>query len=231
VAAEDETEVDVTDNIDEFAEAIQAFRDRVPMTDSALAQLQEAERKVSFKIANVVAANVIQQVFDSLESAIRQGGAFDEWREGVAEMLEQSWGGERPGLLETVFRNATMGSYNEGRFAIHTAPAVVSERPFWRFSRIDDARVSDICRPCEGVIVAQDDDWWDGHYPQLHHNCRHRVDALTEEEAERQGITRRPPTVEAQAGFGRRPTKRGSDWTPDMTGFDKGLRKELESRI
>jgi hypothetical protein len=231
VADTDETEVDVTDDVDQFAEAIAAFRDRVPVTDDEWAKLQEAERKVAFKIANVTAANVIQQVFDSLESALRQGQPFQEWSAGVGDMLQQSWGGEQPGLLETVFRNATMSSYNAGRFEIHTAPAVKKERPYWRFSRIGDGRVSDICRPCEGVIVDQDDGWWDRHYPQLHHGCRHRVDALTEAEAERQGITRRPPSVDPQPGFGHRPPRRGSDWTPDMTGFEPGLRKELDSRI
>lgn len=227
----DQAEVDVTHDVGQFTQAVEAFRARVPVTDDEWKRMNAKAKEKGWKIANVMSANVIQHVFNALDAAISQGQSFEDFKPNVKDMLEQSWGGQRPGLIETTFRNAAMTSYNQGRHAIQSAPAIKRRRPFLRFSRIGDSRVSKICRPCEGVILPQDHPWWNTHYPQLHHNCRHRVDALTEEEAIAEGITANPPSVQAQEGFGLRPSTQGNDWSPDLLGFPRELRQAVSERI
>jgi hypothetical protein len=228
----DEHDVDAPDDVDEFAEAVKAIRERVPIPDEEWKKISEAEQEYAFKVANVNAADIVTQVLDALTAAVEQGRTFDDFKADVGPMLEESWGGEDPGLLGTVFETNVMGSYSAGRQEIYTSPTVKKARPYWRFSTIGDDRVSEICEPCEGVILPQDHDWWDGHTPLLHHRCRHTVDALSEAEAQDEGITRNPPSVHAAPGFGKRSTRSaGRDWTPDLLGYPEEVREVVEEKI
>lgn len=48
-----------------------------------------------------------------------------------------------------------------------------------RYSTVKDSRVSDICRPLEGVQKPLNDKFWLTHYPPNHFRCRCDVDRLT----------------------------------------------------
>ena len=217
--ASEPPDLGVTADVGEFAEAVKAFRARVPMTDDEWDALVEAEKEFAFTVGDVAEADMITQVWEALDAALDQGLSVEDFKGAVGDMLEQSWGGENPGLIENIFRTNTQTAYNAGRFEIHTAPTVKKARPYWRLDVIDDSRTSDYCHGVEGVILEQDNDWWDGNYVPRHFNCRSIVTALSEKEAEREGITRKPPSVKAMEGFGRRPTNAGRDWTPDLLGY------------
>jgi len=82
------------------------------------------------------------------------------------------------------------------------------------------------------VILAADHPWWQTHYPILHPNCRHRVSTLTQAQAEREGITAHPPSVDVPAGFGIAPSSGGtSSWEPDPSDYPDDLRDALEERL
>ncbi len=224
-------EVDVTDDPTEFAEAIKRFRQRVPMADDDWQLLSEAEREFAFKVANVVQAEMAAQVWDGLSATLETGGTLEDFAARVGDVLEQSWGGDNPGLLETVLRTNSMSAYSAGRYEIHTAPAVAKRRPYWRLDVIEDGRTSEYCHGIDGTTLPSDSSWWDHNYVPRHFSCRSHITALTEREAVREGITAHPPAVHAMEGFGKRPSGGGRDWTPETIGLPAPIKAELEDAL
>jgi SPP1 gp7 family putative phage head morphogenesis protein len=218
----------------EFKEAIEAFRKRVPMSDAEWETLTTGEREYAFKVAQVAQADVVTQVYEAIDRAVTKGTTFEAFKASVAESLETSWGGEKPGRLETIFRTNVLGAYNEGRHAIFTAPAVKRARPYWRFDGIEDARQSSICEALSkagGVLLPVDDPFWKSHVPPLHHNCRSTVVALSAEEAADEGVNDEAPDAEPDEGFGAAPGKEGLDWDPDLSVYPAAIADELGDRL
>lgn len=224
---------DIPDDPVQFQEAIDRFRQLVPMTDAEYEQLEEAEQQFAFTVANVEQADLVAQVYDAIDSAVSQGKTFEDFQADVGGALADAWGGDDPSRLDMIFRTNVMDSYNAGRYDVMTSPAVAEARPYWRFDGIDgDGRTCDICQPCIGVILPQDHPWWRRHYPILHPRCRDLAVAMSKEEAEQEGITSDPPDVDPAPGFGSPPVGGGrSDWEPDTSDYPEPIRGELDDRL
>jgi len=216
---------------DKFEEAIEAFRKRVPMTRKEWDALTEAQREHAFMVSEVARADVVSELCEAVDKAIEHGTTFAEFKDGVGELLESSWGGPKPGRLETIFRTNVQTAYNAGRHAVFSAPAVRKARPYLRFDGVEDDRQTDICEACNGVVLPADDPYWNSHTPPLHFNCRSTVVALSSDEADDEGVTDDPPEEDADDGFGRPPSTTGADWEPDLTGYPKDVGGELRRRL
>lgn len=222
----------ISDDPVRFTEAIDALRDKVPMTKALFDELTVEQRQFAFTIANVAQADIVTDVLEYMESAVRDGSTFEEFvASDPAGRLTEAWGGANPARLETLFRTTTMTAYNEGRFRQLTLPEVTRARPYWRFDVIGDADLCPICRPCDGLILPADHRWWRTHYCPLHPNCRCIVTALTEGEAREQGISTSPPSVKPVTGFGIAPSSGGSDWEPDTGDYQPAVAAVLEERL
>lgn len=216
-----------------FDEAIAAIRRKVPMTDDVWSELEQDELEFAFTVADVAQLDLVVDVYEAIERAVRDGTTLEDFKADVGDGLEEAWGEENPARVEAIFRTNVMGAYNSGRYA--AAQQVKDERPYWRFDGPDDSRTSkDICAPIirAGVILPADHPWWQTHYPPLHVNCRHRAASLTKEQAEAQGITESPPHVDVPAGFGQAPSGGGgSDWAPDPEDYPGELGADLDDRM
>jgi len=210
-----------------YREAIDAFRKKVPMPRSAFDELTARERQRAFTVAQVTRGRVLQQVWDAIDSAVAHGTDLAKFKEDCGTQLIESWGGEKPGRIELVLKNNVLSSYAAGREAINNAPAVREARPYARFDDTDSDRECDICADCHGVVLPAGDPWWDTHSPLMHHGCECTRTALSQEEAEDEGIDTRGPDVEADEGFGVRPDEQGDDWAPDLGNMPAELREAL----
>ncbi|HVZ89628.1 MAG TPA: phage minor head protein [Polyangia bacterium] len=221
----------VTDDPVRFDEAIAFFRQKVPVTDEEWKELVDAEKKRAFKVAAVSNADLIQDVFDAIDSAIADGTSFEEFKQtdDLEERLYDEWGASDAGHLETVFRTNVLSSYNGGRHEIFSDPDVKEDRPYWRFELIDDDRICDECEACDGVILPVDDPWWSKNIPPLHFQCRCSFTALTHEEAVEEGVAEDGPTDVADDGFGAPPS--ADDWEPDTDRFDDAIAAVLRDAI
>jgi len=224
---------DVGDDPVRFQEAIDRFRALVPMTEEQYDALEEAEQDFAFTVANVAQADLVAQVYEALQRAIEDGTPFEDFQADVGPQLADEWGGDDPARLETIFRTNVMDAYSAGRYDVMTSPAVAKARPYWRFDAIGDGpRTCDICERCGGVMLPQDHPWWQRHYPILHPNCRCIATAVSQVEAEAEGITTDPPDVEVSAGFGSPPAGAGGgDWDPDTSDYPDGIGNELDERL
>jgi uncharacterized protein with gpF-like domain len=200
------------------------------MADDAFDALVEAAHDRAFMISGVSQLDVVTDVWKALDSAIANGTTFDDFKSAVSDRLASAWGGDDPQRVETIFRNACQLSYGRGRYEQMTDPDVLEERPFWKFLGIDDGRQSPICHECNDTCLEADSPWWATHYPPLHHDCRSDVTTLTAEQAQAMGLTDKPPSVSASAGFGKTPTTDGPDWEPDPAKYPEPLWNKFKEK-
>jgi SPP1 gp7 family putative phage head morphogenesis protein len=219
------------DSDEKFEAAIEAIQKRTPVPRAEWDAMAKLEREAAFTVSHVTEADVLQQVLDSLEAAVRQGTDFEQFKDEVYLKLLESWGGERPGQLETIFRTNLMTAYNEGRHAIISAPTVKRARPYWRFDATMDDRTSDECAECDGTVLPADDPFWTEHTPPLHFNCRSVLVPLSDEEAEDEGVDDEGPDADADEGFGEQPSEDGENWDFNLDRFDPDLRQALEELL
>lgn len=216
----------VSSDPEKFAEAVRAFRARVPMTEAQFSQLTEEAQQRAFTVARVAQADVVTQAWEAIDRAVEQGTTFEDFVADVGDQLESSWGGEIPGRLETVFRTNVMGAYNAGRMELINDPDVKEARPFWRFDGIGDSRQSEICEPLDGTVLAADDPFWAKHTPPLHFNCRSVITPLDPEEAAELGISEKTPDTAAADGFGAMPDTSDA-FAPDLKAYPPALRERV----
>jgi len=222
-------EVGVTADPGKFKEAIAAFEKRVPMPKAEYELLDEQAKEFAFTVAGAAQADLVGEVYEAIERAIRDGTTLDDFKDEVGGKLAEAWEGENPARLETIFRTNVQSAYAEGRYSVFSAPAVKEARPYFRFETIDDDRRDDDCADCDGTVLPQDDSWWSEHLPPLHPNCRCSFTALSPEEAGEDGIDDKGPAVDVEDGFGGRPSSEGSNWEPDVGDYPAAVGDVLQS--
>lgn len=223
--------VGITADPSKFNEAIRAFRRKLPMSDKAWRALSEAEREYAFMVSHVAQADVIADVWEAIDRAVRDGTTLQEFRVEVAEKLASSWGGEKPGRVETIFRTNVQKAYSEGRYQTYSAPAVRKSHPYLRYDAVLDERTAADCESLDGTILRQDDPFWDRNTPPRHFNCRCTVTAITEDDADEEGIDDDPPDVDTADGFGIPPGDSGADWSPEPADYPDEIAAILNVRL
>lgn len=196
------------------SEALEWFRQKVVVPPEVYRVLNDKARRRAFSVAGVAQADILAEVFTSLERAIADGTPYEEWAKNIGPRLEQAWIRPKAYRTELIFRQNLLNSYAAGRYAQATDPEVLKSRPYWMFDAVLDAGTTQGCRELNGVIRRYDDVFWTQNYPPRHFGCRSGVRSLTIREAEARGITEPAPTVVSPTGFGRRPDM--DEWGNDM---------------
>lgn len=212
--------------LDQFADAVSWFRQRVPMTDVAFAMLSHGEQDHAFRVASVSQADLVNDVFTALDSALVEGD-FSAFKKRVGDQLTAAWGGKDAARLDTVFDTNLQAAFSAGRYRQMVDPAVANARPVWRLRTVNDGRRSRYCKPVEGVALTASDPWWDRNYPMRHYRCRSYVETLPVGTT----VTTAPPSVPPASGFGGRPPAVGSDWRPDIGVYPASIAEELQRRL
>ena len=202
------------------AEAIDLFRDRVPLSKRQFDRLVADLRRKHFTVAGIEEQSLLQMAQKALLEAIEHGGTTDTFAARLREMgvrytgkaYGQDLGGQDLGEyhLRTVFRTNVMSAYNDGRRTIMDDPDVEDFIPFLMYSAIRDGRERDAHREMNGRIYRKDDPIWQTWYPPNGYNCRCDVVPVTREEARRlkdDQISTQPPVVGGEVatpdeGFG-----------------------------
>lgn len=192
-----------------FEEALAFFQSKDVVTPEEWDALDDKARRRAFSVAGVTKVNVLTTAWQGIEQAIAKGTTFDEFKKTIGPKLEQSWGGSvaNPNWrMETIFRNNVQQAYSVGRYEVTTHPDVVSIRPFRMFDAVLDSRTTAVCQACDGTTLPADDLWWAGHLPPCHHACRSGFISMSKRQADKQGVTKKPTSIESGEGFGDLPT-------------------------
>ena len=210
-------------------EAVNFFRSKVVLTDEQFDEIAKGNHRKAFTLAGVADIDVVQDVYDSLDTALASGIDFRDWKATIGEKLESAWGGTvaNPGFrLETIFRTNCQGAYMAGRY--QQARADTDDRPYWMLDVVEDDATSDICGDLDdeigGKAIDADDPVWLTAYPPNHFRCRSQVITLTEDQAREMGILDDPPEVEVEEGFDGPP----DSYEPDASEYDDDLAGDVE---
>lgn len=198
--------LDMTAEPDRFDEAIAEFSKRRVITKAEADAMVAYSRRRAWWIAGVAQMDVANDVHSSIKDAMDRGIPFEEWKKAVEPKLTDAWGRENSPRVQLIFRNATMQAANSGRWDQMHDPAVLQVRPYLQYDAVRDSRECDRCEACNGVTLPADDPWWLTHSPILHHACRCGLRNKRVEFGKKH-LTKTPPTVKADEGFGVPPTR------------------------
>lgn len=211
---DDAPDIDPDGDFPTSVEAMVAYlKAKVAMPAEEFYGLEEEARARAFTVSGVTELDLISDVWEAIESAVKNGETLEDFRVRIGEKLASEWGGENPSHLETVFRTNVQSAYSAGRFAQNNSPAVRQSHPYSRYDVLDDDRTSEICEKLIGTILPSDSPFVLRHQPPLHQRCRTDVVVITEDEARELGIDEDPPDVQADEGFG----DPLADFDPDLT--------------
>lgn len=219
-------------------DAIRAFRarDALKLTVS-WRDLEPEEHARAFTVAKVAKLDILAALGGSLDSALKEGQSFEQWRDGIVPALQREgwWGlvqdedltgtadpvfvGER--RLRTIFTTNMRVSRAAGQWA--RIQALKTARPWLRYSAVMDSRTRPLHRRWHGLIRPVDDPVWRTIFPPNGWNCRCVVQQLSDRDMARRGYAPTPDDQMPDTGpagsawFGppgarqRRDTARGID--------------------
>lgn len=166
---------------------------RKQLYDSALAR--------ATTIANMTSADMLKDIYGSMEKAMREGKGFHQWKkELTAEFKRKGWvyghdkaisrgidgtlladpkTGEHfgtPRRLNTIYRVNMQQAYSAARYQRYMDNA--DNRPYWLYSAVGDARTRPAHQALNGRVYRYDDPFWATFYPPNGFNCRCTVIAL-----------------------------------------------------
>lgn len=173
------------------------------LRDSALAR--------ATTIARLSSLEMTRDIYQSLETAMREGKGFHQWKkELVEEFARKGWlAGKDPRIsrgidgnlladpktgeyfgtprrLNTIYRVNMQAAYSAARY--QRLRDNVDNRPYWQYSAVGDARTRPAHLALSGKVYRYDDPFWATFYPPNGFNCRCTVIALAERDLKRRGI-------------------------------------------
>jgi SPP1 gp7 family putative phage head morphogenesis protein len=198
-----------------FKEALDfAQRKKVKLPDEYYGKLQATERSRAFSIAGVASREQLQDVLDSLNSVLRKGVSFDEWKKS-ATVQDLDLPGYR---LDNIFRTNMQAAYNAGHWT--QQQETKARRPYLMYDAINDSRVRPSHLELDNVVKPIDDPFWNTYYPPNGFQCRCSTISLTEAQAKARGGTTKDPD-----GGWKAPDK-GWDYNPGAN-MDEGISKSV----
>lgn len=166
------------------AEVVKIMARRAPMTRKTYEAMVGVKQSEAFYVAGLEKKNIEKDVQPLIVQGINEGWdlrdfefALDQTFVKYKEPTFNQVGKEGEKVLDfhtqTVFRNAMMTSYNEGREQMRSDPDVIETFPANFYSAIMDNRTTkDICVQLDGSVFLATDPRWDKYKPQNHHMCR-----------------------------------------------------------
>lgn len=173
--------------------------------------LKESALARAATIARLSSAEMTKDIYQSLETAMREGKPLHQWKkELVGEFERKGWlaGHDKkiskgidgklladpktgeyfgtPRRLNTIYRVNMQAAYSAARY--QRLRDNVDNRPYWQYSAVGDARTRPAHLALSGKIYRYDDPFWTTFYPPNGFNCRCTVIALSDRDLARRGI-------------------------------------------
>lgn len=150
-----------------------------------------AEHRYAFTIAKVMEASILKTMQRSIEKALENGTAFEDWQETVEPVLEQSgWRAHvsdkaKPSRLQTIYQtNMRMARANGQHDRIQRTKKVL---PFLKYELGPSKNHRKEHVAWAGTILPVDDEFWKDRYPPSTYGCKCRVRQISRLEAEESG--------------------------------------------
>lgn len=166
-----------------WAEALQAFTERVPQRKNELERLLKAYAQRSDEARKLALEQIQKFVKGSLERHIAEGGTYGDFADDL-EAGKESLGISTadPAYLKMVFRTNVQSAYGAGRFRAITDPDVIELRPYVQYRTVGDARVRPEHAVLDRTIYHAASPEWHRISPPNSFNCRCSMCSLSRDE-------------------------------------------------
>ena len=196
----------------EPTEAIEFLRQKKMLAGKVFVKdLQDSALARATTIARLSSLEMTNDIYQSLETAMREGKGFNQWKKDLlgdferkgwifgkdknisrgkdGNLLADPQTGEyfgTPRRLNTIYRVNMQSAYSAARY--QRLRDNVDNRPYWQYSAVGDERTRPAHLALNGKIYRYDDPFWATFYPPNGFNCRCSVIALGERDLQRHGM-------------------------------------------
>jgi len=217
-----------------FEEAVEFFRDKIPMTaaeyQTLVAEVGAYANSLAFTVSRIASADLLQDLHGEVLKALEEGGTFFEFREGIDEiMARRGWEGMTPYRLDNIFRTNNQTAYNVGRHK--QMKAVAARRPFWEYDAVNDTNTRPSHLAHDGKVYHHEHPFWNAWYPTNGYRCRCRVNSISRKEMEAEGLKEETQATDLLPDPGFRDNPAVQKWRPDPEKYDSRLRDQMEEAI
>lgn len=199
-----------------YADALRYARDKRVVLPEEFYLLDLNARQYATTVSKLASLDQIRTVINLSNKAIEDGSTFRDFQKAVGEAgVELS-----PHHLNNIFRTNIQNAYAHGIWTQQQENK--ANRPYLRYSSLTDSRVRPSHLKLNNIIRHIDDSFWYTYYPPNGFHCRCGVDALTEAQAKKEGITPDDELPDFQPDDG---------WFTSPASYGKHLNDALDQRI
>lgn len=171
-----------------FEEQIRFFQQKIELPTRRWDDIWQGMHARAFVVAGATKAELLADLRGAIDKAISQGTTLAEFRkdfDGIVQRHGWSYRGGRGWRTRVMLETNIRTSYAAGRF--EQLKAVKATRPYLVYRHGD----SIVPRPrhlaWDGVVLPQDDPWWQNHYPPNGWGCKCKVFSASERDLARMG--------------------------------------------
>lgn len=199
-----------------YAEALRYARDKRVVLPEEFYLLDLNARQYATTVSGLASLDQIRTVINLSNKAIESGSTFQEFQKAVKESgIELS-----PHHLDNIFRTNVQSAYAHGIWTQQQENK--TNRPYLKYSSLTDSRVRPSHLALNNIVRHIDDSFWLTHYVPNGFNCRCAIDAITEAQAKRLGITIDDELPDIQPDNG---------WAVSPASYGKQLNDVLDQKI
>ena len=199
-----------------YTDALRYARDKKVMLPEEFYLLDLNARQYATTVSCLASLDQIRTVINLANKAVESGSTLQDFKKKVkAEGIELS-----PHHLDNIFRTNVQSAYAHGIWTQQQENK--ANRPYLRYSSLTDSRVRPSHLALNNIIRHIDDSFWLTHYPPNGFQCRCGVDAITESQAKRLGITIDDELPDIQPDNG---------WAVSPASYGKHLNNVLQEKI
>lgn len=160
--------------------------------------LDDAHSK-AFTVAKVARMDLLQDIRQSLISAMEKGQTLEQWKTSITPTLkDKGWWGKKtvinpegreqdvqlgsPRRLRIIYQTNMQSAFAAGRYKAQLAGA--ETRPYWEYRHITINNPRKEHKALDGLVFRYDDPFWSVAYPPSKFGCNCRVNARSAREVE-----------------------------------------------
>lgn len=215
-----------------FEEAVDYFKERVPVTPEQFSRLARQYRGLAFTVSGYTSAQILNRFYEEILAALEDGNTLSEFRANMNEFLKnEGYEGLEPLQADNIFRTNIQTAYNVGHYEQMTDPDMLQLRPYWVYRTVGDEHVRDSHAAMDGKVYPADDPIWDTWFPPNGFRCRCTVSSLSERQVRERDLkveTAPPAYASPDPSFATNPAK--VRFEPDFTGYPETLTKAYQER-
>lgn len=182
----------------------------------------------AFTIAKVMSADLLQDIYNSVEKAKNEGLSLKQFKKDLVPTLEQKgWGGLAPSRLKVIYDTNMQMSYSKGQYEQNML--IAEQYPYWKYVQIERKTKRHDHSKFHNKIFRYDDPIWNSIYPPSGYGCSCMVIPLSEKEVSQQGLS-----VSSGEKFMKDIDKNSTNltplkaWKPETKDYASGIKMQLE---